>query len=163
MALLTLDFGQQVDILNKRELEDALRQDAALRSVIMGVKYEEAFYNVGVIGASAGFFATPVNMVAAGLMWAVMNIGLELSASQASRIYKGAFPVGTTPTVGAGQLRMSSNAGASTTPNFPYSKGQLSLRHGEQLTIIPSGSANILTVFITAISIPSERFGELLV
>ena len=163
MGIVTLDFGQQVDILNKRELQDALREDAMLRRAITGVKIEEFFSNQGLgPNSTVPYFITPPNMVGAGLMWAVMNAGLELTSNVVSRVYK-MVPPGPTPTVTTGAGRCVQVAGSSATPNFAFSKGQLTLRAGEQLTFMASGAGNISSVFIAAISIPAERFAELLI
>jgi hypothetical protein len=165
MALTTIDFGSQVDFLNKDELRAALAEDAALRRIVTGVKIEEfsAFsQQTQVAGAAVPYYTTPVNMVGGGLMWAVMTCGLEISASQASRVYKG-IPAGPTPTIQTGTGRVVQQTAASTTPSFAFSKGQCTLRAGEQLTFVVSGAGNILSVYIAAISCPAERFAELLV
>jgi hypothetical protein len=56
---------------------------------------------------------------------------------------------------------MVANASSALTPNMSFSKGQCTLRAGEQLTVV--ASVSIASVFITAISCPAERFAELLI
>lgn len=159
MAKMTLDFGQEIDILNSRELRAELDRDRGMREVLTGVRYEEAFFNSGIVGPATNIFVTPQSMVAAGRMWAIMNVGTELASNVVFRIYK----TGSVASITSGAARMVAVAPASATPNIAFSKGQLALRNGDQLTIFSAGTGTINSVFITAISIPAERFGELLV
>lgn len=160
--LVTLDFGSQVDLLNKRELQDALREDAALRSVLTGIKGAEAFYPLSVInpGAAVGLavFTTPASMVGSGYTWAIMNVGFELSVAAQVRIWRQGFS-GTTN----GANRFVTQTGSTVTGNASFSKGQCTVRGGELLTFQALGAALILSVFISAIEAPAERFGEVLV
>ena len=159
--MVKLDFGETIDMLNARELREELATDRELRSVLTGIRYEEAFFNTNQIGAAAATFSTPVGMVAAGRMWAIMNVSAEVAASTALRIWKG-VPPGNPPAAGTGLGRSVSSGTSNSQPNLQFSKGQFSLRAGDQMTII-LGSSTLLSVFITAISAPAERFGELLV
>ena len=165
MGKVKLDFGATIDILNHGELREALNEDRALRRVLTGVKSAEYFAPTSVIGAATTFFTTPAAMVGAGLMWAVMNVGAELSTAQTFRLYKGIppGPAGGVPVTGTGMARAAGTSASGQVPNLTFSKGQLTLRAGEQLTLIAAGAANVLSVFITAISVPAERFGELLI
>lgn len=158
MALTTLDFGTQVDLLNDGELREALAEDRRLRAEIRGIRNPEFFVPTGTIGAGNTTYTTPVSMVSGGEMWAVMNIGCEQASSAAFRVYKGV-----PPGVASGFGRFFGQApNASTTPQLTYSKGQFPLRAGDQLTII-SASTALLSVLIVAIAVPAERYGELLI
>lgn len=162
MAVFTLDLGRPVDMLTKSELEEALAADAQLRAVVAGVKSVDVFFNTNQIGAGQTIFTTPPGMVASGYVWSVMNMGMELSASSTVRVYKGIPPSGTGAPNGLG--RMVDVMTNFITPNAQLSKGQLILRAGDQLTFFPpTGPPNILSLFITAIEIPAERIGELLI
>jgi hypothetical protein len=157
MALTTIDFGQKVDLLNKNELREALAEDARIRAAVKGVKPVDKFFNLGQIGAAQTVFSTPAGMVSSGYIWAVMNVGWELSAAGVARIYKG-IP----SAYAAGVGRFVSQGASTTTSNVSFSKGQLMLRSEDQLTVEQVAAVNILSVFISAIEIPAERVGELL-
>lgn len=162
MAVFTLDLGRQVDMLTKSELEEALAADAQLRAVIAGVKSTSVFYNSQQT-ASATIFTTPPQMgPAAGRVWSVMNIGLELQASVQVRVYKGVVPPAQFSPTGFG--RVVGFMTAAFTPFLTYSKGQLILNTGDQLSFVtPSTGTPILSMYLTAIEIPAERIGELLI
>jgi hypothetical protein len=157
MGLVKLDFGERIDVLNQRELRDALREDAELRRAVSGVKPVERWFGLAQIGAAQTVFSTPPGMVAAGYMWAVMNVGWELSAAGVARIYKGVPSF-----YAAGFGRFVTQGASTTTSNAQFSKGQLMLRAEDQLTVEQVAAVNILSVYITAIEIPAERVGELL-
>lgn len=158
----TLDFGQTWDLLTPGEMQSILaEQDTANRAIYAGVKTVEQFFNINQIGAAQTIYSTPAGMVPSGFVWAIMNIGMELSAASSVRVYKGIPQSGTAAPTGLGRV-----AGVLTnfvTPNGQFSKGQLMLRAGDQLTFFPpTGPPNILSVFIVAIEVPAERIGELL-
>jgi hypothetical protein len=155
--LMTLELGSTVDLLNHGELRDALREDAELRAAVVGVKPMDKFFGLNVIGAAVQAFSTPPGMVAAGYMWAVMNCGIELSAAGVTRIYKGV-----PGQFAAGFGRFVTQTASTATNSASFSKGQLMVRTEDQLTFQVPGAGNILSVFISAIEIPAERVGELL-
>lgn len=157
--LQMLDLGRPVDVLTKDELAEALAEDARLRSTLAGVKPQEVFIPSGLIPAVAGPFTTsgavpqcPAN----GYIWAVMQIGCDLSASAALNIYKA-----TAATIGQGGKPVVHN-GAAGVQTASFAKGQLWLRPGEQLTFSPA-TGFLLSAFIVAIEVPAERVGELLI
>src|SRR5580704_7076250 len=130
MGLAKLDFGETVDLLDKSELRDALREDAALRRAVSGVKSMDYFYNASQIGANVNTYTIPASP-AGGYMWAVMNIGFELSADGVPR----STPIGGSRFVGQT---------ASTIANsLSFSKGQLMLRNGEHLIGLAPGAGFI--------------------
>jgi hypothetical protein len=161
MMLTTLDIGSKIDILNQHEMRevmrDAQRADAELRAALVGVKPMDKFYGVNVIGAAVQAFTTPNSMVAAGYMWAVMNMGFELSAAGVTRVYKGS-----PPQFALGSGRFVGQTASTATNSLTFSKGQLMLRTEDVLTIQVPGAGNLLSVFISAIEVPAERVGELL-
>jgi hypothetical protein len=163
MGIVKLDFGESIDMLNARELREELATDRELRNVLTGIRQEEAFFPSGQILAqgTGAVFSTPVGMVSAGRMWAIMNVSAECAASTALRLWKG-VPPGVVPAAGTGMGRSVASGTSNSQPNLQFSKGQFTLRTGEQITII-LGSSTLLSVFISAISAPAERFGELLV
>lgn len=166
MGTVKLDFGESIDMLDRRELREELDRDRDLRSILSGIRQEEVFFNTNQVGAAATF-STPVGMVAAGRKWAIMNVSCETAASTALRLWKGVPPgnpagVGGPPAAGTGFGRSVASGTSNSQPNQQFSKGQFSLAAGDQLTII-LGSSTLLSVFITAISAPAERFGELLI
>lgn len=154
MAKFILDFGREVDILTKGELDQSLA-DAQQRAIVAGVKAARFWANSGTIGAAQVSYSTPP-LVASGYVWAIMNIGVEMSASANCLVYLmgGANAAGGNRFVGIMPTGGSSRS-------LAYSKGQLMLNTGEFLTIAPA-SGNILSVFISAIEVPAERAGELL-
>lgn len=161
--LTTLDFGQQVDLLNKQELADALADDARLRSIVAGVKQGEMWINSGAPGMGTTFYtstgAVP-QCPAAGYLWAVMNLGVELSAASNLRLYKSANPQ-TSTQVGNGR-GIATTTASQGLQNFPFSKGQFTLKTGDVFTLVPvTGAINILSIFMAYIEIPAERQGEL--
>jgi hypothetical protein len=156
---MTLDFGQTWDILTKHELSEALSEDARLRAIVAGVKPVEMWIGTGQIGAVAPIFSTtgtPPQAPTNGYIWAVMSLGLEQAPAAVLNVYKGAPAV-----VGTGGKPIA-RGGSANVQAFNFSKGQLWLRPGDQLTFIP-GSGNILSLFLTAIEVPAERVGELLI
>lgn len=158
MPRFVLDFQSEIETLNKTELADAL-EDARLRAVVSGVKLSRPFWNVGAIGANAASFQTPVNMVQSGYVWTIMAIGIELSASAAVRAYYGNY----SGTIN-GANRLAATWGANTAASWnSFSKGQLMLPAGEQITLVPAAAQFILSVQLVAIEIPAERIGELLI
>lgn len=166
MAVFTLDLGRPVDMLTKSELEEALAADAQLRAVVAGVKTVETLFNINQIGASQFLFTTPPGMVAPGYIWSVMNIGLELAASSQVRVYKGIPALSGSPAITpTGTGRVVDTMTSFVTPSSQFSKGQLILRGGDQLTFVSTtpASAFILSVFMVSIEIPAERIGELLI
>jgi hypothetical protein len=159
MAKVTLDFGQTWDILTKHELSEALAEDARLRAIVAGVKPVEMFLGTGILGAAATIFSTsggspqaPAN----GYLWAVMQIAVDLSASAALNVYKG------TPAAAAAGSRPVMHNGNANVQIGSFSKGQVWMRPGDQFTFIPA-SGNLLSIFMTAIEVPAERVGELLI
>lgn len=162
MAKFVLELGSKVDLLTKEEVSEALAEDAAIRAAITGVKTVDQFWNLGGIGApGSNNFATPVNMVASGLVWAVLNIGFELSAAAVVRVYKGTATWATPGTpIGAG--RLVGTAASLITPSVQFAKGQCMLRGGDQLSFVVPGAPLLLSAFLTATEIPAERVGELL-
>lgn len=155
----TLDFGKQIDMLTKGEFEDALAEDAKIRAIITGVKPVEVFIPTSIIGPGVAVYSTSGNppvAPASGYIWAVMAVGLDLSAGSALNVYKG-----TPSAVGQGGRAVIHNA-STNVQLATFSKGQLWIRPGDQLTFIVA-AASILSVFMNVIEIPAERVGELLI
>jgi hypothetical protein len=159
MSLAKIDFGETVDLLNKSELRDALREDAALRRAVSGVKSMDFFYNAAAIGANVNTYTIPA-APAGGYMWAVMNIGFELSAAGVTRLYKEGGAVPSATPIGGG--RFVGQTASTIANSLTFSKGQLILRNGEHLIAFAPGAGFVLSVFMTVIEIPAERIGELL-
>jgi hypothetical protein len=159
MAIVTLDFGSKMDMLNKQELAEALAEDARLRAVVAGVKPTEIFIGPGIIGTPATIFSTtgtPPQAPTNGYIWAVMAIGCDLSTGASLTVYKG------TPAAVQLGAKLVARGGSANAQAFNFSKGQLWLRPGDQLTFIP-GAGNLLSVYLNAIEVPAERAGELLI
>jgi hypothetical protein len=156
--LQMVDLGSPVDLLTKDELSEALAEDARLRSTLAGVRPVEVFIPTSVIGAGVSIFSTsgqPPQAPANGYIWAVMLISTDLSASTVLNVYKG------TPTAAdIGGKPILRNAGAPEQVGT-FSKGQLWLRPGDQLTFFPT-AGNVLSVYMVVIEVPAERVGELL-
>src|SRR5580693_4209665 len=159
MGLAKLDFGETVDLLDKSELRDALREDAALRRAVSGVKSMDYFYNASQIGANVNTYTIPASP-AGGYMWAVMNIGFELSAAGVTRLYKEGAGVPLSTPIGGS--RFVGQTASTIANSLSFSKGQLMLRNGEHLIGLAPGAGFILSVFMTVIELPAERIGELL-
>jgi hypothetical protein len=156
--LQKVDFGESLDVLTKDELAAALSEDAAIRRAVTGVKSLDFNYNSSQTGSLATYTipATP----AGGFVWAVMNVGFELSAAGVTRLYKeGGSSPASTP-VGTG--RFVGQTGSTIANSLTFSKGQLMLRAGEHLVAFVPGSGVVLSVFMTVIEVPAERVGELL-
>jgi hypothetical protein len=156
-----LDFGQTVDLLSPHEMSDLLLdQDTRNRASYAGVKVVNQFYNLGQTGGASQVFTTPANLPASGRVWSVMNVGLELAVASAVRIFKGvvpgAAPIGNARVVGFIPAANIVQAGQ-------FSKGQIILNTSDQLTFYaPVNLAFILSVYLTAIELPAEKIGELL-
>ena len=159
MAVVTLDFGSKVDMLNKDELREALIEDARERAKITGVKQFRMWLNGGTVGMGGLNFTTtgnPPQGPAQGYIWMVMNLGIELSAAAALKIYLNSG------LAAAGSNRLIASVGTgSAVPTFPFSKGQFPLFAGDTVTFVV-GSNAIESIFMTGIEIPAERIGELL-
>jgi hypothetical protein len=158
--LQKLDFGESLDLLTKDELAAALHEDAALRRAIVGVKTVEFFNNAGQIGASVNTYTFPPSP-ASGYVWAVMNLGFELSAAGVTRVYKagGGVPLSTP----IGGNRFAGQTASTIANSLTFSKGQLMLRSGDQLVFLVPGAGFLLSAFMSAIEVPAERIGELLI
>lgn len=163
MAWFNLDFGEKFETLTQAELRAELETDRAIREALTGVKNVEQFYPLSVIapGSTTGpsTYTTPAGMVPAGYKWAVMSIGAELAAAQGVRVYKGVPPTGAPQ----GGGRFVGQMGSAVTPGITFSKGQFTMAGGDVMTFNVLSSGNLLSLFIAAIEIPAERFGELLV
>lgn len=153
---VTLDLSGQYDVINQRELREALAEDARARAVLPSVKNVDVFWNLGMTGGLTSF-TTPPGMVAAGWSWAVMAAGFELSAAGQVRIYKQAVPAAVT---GAGRF-ITQVTGSTIDVAATFAKGQVMLRAGDQLGFF-AFSASINSVFLSTIQCPAERIGELL-
>lgn len=163
MGRVVLDFGTEVDLLNKSELAEALAEDARLRQIVAGIKPVTYWANSGVTGGASQLYTTPQSLVASGRVWAVMNVGLELAVASQVRMYLNGdnLPAGAPAGKGRAVNLITSSA---VLGSAQFSKGQLMLNAGETLTFFANtASAFILSVFIMAISCPAERVGELLV
>lgn len=165
MSLITLTPGVQADMLTAAEVRDTLAADRALANMLTGVRTVETFYSAQQTGSGV-VFTTPSGFgPSAGHVWAVMNIGVEVSSNNGIRLYKQTWPgAGSTP-AGAGRLVTvfpAQGTGVLVT-NGQFAKGQLMIRQGDQLTILSAnGVVTILSVFIVSIECPAERQGELL-
>lgn len=157
MAKVVLDFGTTVDMLNKSELQEALAEDARLRSIVAGVKAAEYWANLGTIGANQATFTTPVNLIGAGYAWAVMAAGLEPSVAGGVKVIKQNY----TGSINGGNRVVGQLNNVASVSYATWSKGQLILRAGDVLTFAPA-SGNVLSLWLAAIEIPAERIGELL-
>ena len=158
MGKVILDFGTEVDMLNKTELQEALAEDARVRALITGVKQFRLWLNGGTPGMNAASFTmsgTPPQGPAQGFIWMVMNVGAELSASGALRMFlnSGSNAAGGNRLVGA-------TGSGSAFPTISFSKGQCPWFAGDSFTFTTGALINDL--FITGIEIPAERIGELL-
>lgn len=172
MAKVVLDFGTTVDMLNKDELQEALAEDARLRALVTGVKPFEVFLNsaqitaltppgatANVITTSGGMFQAP----ASGYVWAVMLTGWEVSGAGTNvRLYKGSWANASATANGTGRL-VASNTGTPNAASFLFSKGQLMMKAGDQLTFVcVTAAQTLLGIYYAGIEIPAERVGELL-
>lgn len=157
MAKVVLDFGTEIDMLSKGELQEALAEDARLRSIVAGVKSAEFWANAGVIGAAQATYTTPVNMIGNGYVWAIMAAGCEPSAAGGVKVIKQNY----SGSVNGFNRVVGQLNNVASVSYASWSKGQLMLRAGDVLTFAPA-SGNVLSVWLSAIEIPAERIGELL-
>lgn len=160
--LQMVDLGTPVDLLTKQEVADALAEDARLRAIVAGVKQGELFLNSGTVNMGANTFTSTGSVPqapAAGYLWAVMNIGIELSAASNVRLYKGTVQPAT-PT-GGGRV-VAAISGSVAVNNNQFAKGQFTLKSGDVWSLLAvTPAANILSVFMAYIEVPAERQGEL--
>ena len=157
MSKIVLDFGTEVDMLNKTELQEALAEDARLRALTAGVKQFRMFINSAQLGVTSfSLSGNPPQGPASGFTWMIMNIGAELSAAAGLRVYlsSGANAAG-------GNRLVAASGTGSANVAFQFSKGQFPVYAGEALTFVV-GSNLIQSIFMTGIEIPAERIGELL-
>lgn len=177
MAKFIFQVGQPFETLTKPELSEALAAefDRQTAVTVRGIKNGEMFLNLAQIqqlGLAAPGSAPSVNVLSTpgtagftpgnGFVWAVMNIAWEVSAASNVRIYKGAPPgLSNTPT---GIARpVFANTGTPQVANSTFSKGQLMMRSGDQLTFVTvTNTAFFLSMFVSYIQCPAERVGELL-
>lgn len=177
MAIFTFQPGARFETLTKPELSDALAAEFNRQTevTLRGVKPQEIFLNLSQIqqlgGAQPGSAAS-VNVLTLpgtagftpgnGFVWAVMTAGVELTGASNIRIYKGAPPGLTSTPTGIGRL-VFANTGTPTAAAANFSKGQVMMRSGEQLSFVTVTPAQFfLSVYIAAIQCPAERVGELL-
>lgn len=162
--LATLHVGGTIETTTPAELHKALTdQDARLRADVSGVKQGEIFIPSGVIAGAQTFTnANGQYAPAAGFVWAVMNIGLELSVSSQVRLYKGqpafAGPGTITP---SGNGRVIDTLSSFVTPSGQFSKGQFTLKGGDQWTAVMVTAGSILSIYLAYIEVPIEQQGKL--
>lgn len=177
MARWIFQVGQPFETLTQPELAAALEAEADRQTAVTvrGVKPGEIFLNLAQIqqlGLAQPGSAPSVNVLSLpgtagytpgnGFVWALMNVAWETSAASNVRLYKGAPPgISNTP-AGIGRP-VYANTGTPQMANTTFSKGQLMMRSGEQLTFVTvTPTAFFLSVFVSYIQCPAERVGELL-
>jgi len=165
MGRFALSVGSHIETTTPAELERALRdQDTRLRADVSGVKWGEGFIQSGSIPAAQQFFSPPAgqNTPAAGYLWAVMEIGLELSASSQVRLYKGSPNFAGPGTVApSGNGRLIATMASFVTPSAQFSKGQFTLKADDQWTVIMVTAGTILSIYYSYIEVPIEQQGKL--
>jgi hypothetical protein len=166
MGRFALQMGGHIDTTTPAELDRALRdQDVRLRADVGGVKWGELFLSSGIIGAGVQLFTSSGGMPqtpGAGFLWAVMNVGVELSVASQVRLYKGAPPFsgpGTTAPVGNG--RLVTTMANFITPSAQFSKGQFTLKAQDQFTLFMVTAGSILSIYVCYIEVPIEQQGKL--
>jgi hypothetical protein len=164
MAVFELHAGGRIDTVTPRELHhELLAQDARLKADLSGVKWGEIFVPSGQIAGAQTYTTSLASQVpGAGFIWAIMGVGLELSASSQVRVYKRA-PVFAGPgtITPSGNGRLVTTLASFVTPSSQFSKGQLTLRQGEQLTLVMVTAGSILSVYVAYIEVPAEQQGKL--
>lgn len=165
--LATLHVGGQIETTTPAELHKALTdQDARLRADVSGVKQAEFFVNSGAPGMGAVVYTStgqPPQSPTQGFIWAIMAMGFELALASQVRVYKGApagIAVGALTPIGSG--RLVTTCANFITPSAQFSKGQFTLKAGDQFTLVtPTASANILSIWCSYIEVPAEQQGKL--
>jgi hypothetical protein len=170
MAVFPFVPGGSIETLTRPEAQQLLRAEYEVTRIekLRGVKEGDCWINAGTIGASTLVYSTsgaspqcPAN----GFVWAVTNIGLEVAANGNVRLYKGVPALGTAsaPLGGGRYVTLIGTAGSSgVVANQFFSKGQLTLKNGDQLTFAsPTAGAFLLSIFISYIEVPAEKRGEL--
>ena len=170
MGMFALHAGGHIETTTPKELHHALLdQDARLMADVAGVKWGEVFLNSAMIAPqlapSGQVFTSSGNMSqtpGAGYLWAVMNVGLELSVASQIRLYKGspAF-IGPGTFTPAGNGRLITTFANFVTPSGQFSKGQFTLKAGDQFTAVMVTAGTILGVYWTYIEVPIEQQGKL--
>jgi hypothetical protein len=164
MGIFALNVGGHIETTTPKELHSALLdQDARLMADVAGVKWGELFIPSGVIAGAQTFSNQPGQYSpSSGYLWAVMNVGLELSVSSQVRVYKGqpAFnaPGGITP---SGNGRLITTAASFVTPSAQFSKGQFTLKGNDNWTLVMVTAGSILSIYMAYIEVPIEKQGEL--
>jgi hypothetical protein len=170
MGLVTFRPGESFENLTRPELEQSLRAQYEMtrEEKLRGVKDGDCNINVGVIGASQLVYSTPGTSPygpAAGFVWAVMNIGIEVAANGNVRLYKQvpALGTGSAPTGSGRYIGLIGTPGSSgIVANLTMPKGMCTLKNGDQLTLVsPTAGAFLLSIFISYIQVPAEKRGEL--
>lgn len=164
MGIFALHMGGHIETTTPKELHHALLdQDARLMADVAGVKWGEFFIQSQQIGGTQTYTNTPGQYSpSSGYLWAVMNVGIELSVSSQVRLYKGAPQFntagGVTP---AGNGRLINTFASFVTPSGQFSKGQFTLKGNDQWTLVMVTAGTILSVYMSYIEVPIEKQGEL--
>ena len=164
MGKFALSVGSHIETTTPGELDRALRdQDIRLRADVSGVKWGELFIPSGVIAGAQSFTNAPSQYSpSAGYLWAVMDVGLELSLSSQVRIYKGVPPfAGPGSIAPSGNGRVVATLSSFVTPSGQFSKGQFTLKAGDQFTLVMTTAGSILSVYMSYIEVPIEQQGKL--
>lgn len=166
MGRFALQLGGHIDTVTPHELSAALAdQDVRLRADLSGVKWGEMFLSSATIGPGVQVFSSSGTMTQSpgnGYLWAVMNMGIELSVASQVRLYKGtpAF-IGPGTFTPSGNGRLVTTMANFVTPSAQLSKGQFTLKAGDTFTAVMVTAGSILSIYLAYIEVPVEKQGEL--
>lgn len=164
MGIFAIQAGGHIETTTPAELHKALvGQDERLMADVAGVKWGELFIPSNVINGAQSYTNSPSQYSpSSGFLWAVMNVGLELSVGSQVRLYKGApFFAGPGTTTPSGNGRVIATLSSFITPSGQFSKGQFTLKGNEQWTLVMVTGGSILSIYMSYIEVPITMQGKL--
>lgn len=158
MARFVLDFGAEIELLTKGELDQSLSAAADIwREEARGVKFMRRYY----LTPAGGTSFTVTDSPNAGYVWVLTGVGVHLSAGGVAGGVGVIVSYGEDLSRPVGGASQQGTTGVSDSAFVPFARGQCVMRDGDKLTV-KTGSGALATVSLTAIQIPEERLGVIL-